>query len=283
MTTRAGAAAQPCHISPALLEAASLSPALRRVARGATGRGAEPALVAPVVASLASELLSGTAEGFPPACGGPTTRYLVVIDVPEPALMRLPAVLELRRPDYRLHVTRDLGVVRRLLVSSLREDPRLGVVDAYLLGDALVVLTGDFEIRSFPVERVPELAALAPDERGTFEIDADGAYLHWPARDLHVGVSQLLQATDPAFATDIEIERNSNDLSGRALRSLREERGVRQVDVPGLSERQVRRIEDGLSRLRPASAASLAAALGMSVGDLLAEVGRRAVQLRSRT
>ncbi|MFL5540305.1 MAG: hypothetical protein ACJ8J0_15045, partial [Longimicrobiaceae bacterium] len=162
MTARAGAAAQPCHISPALLEAASLSPALRRVARGAAGRGAEPALVAPVIVGFASELLSGATAGFPPVCGGPTTRYLVVIDVPEPALMRLPTVLELRRPDYRVHVTRDVGVVRRLLVSSLREDPRLGVVDAYLLGDALVVLTGDFEIRSFPVERVPELAALAP-------------------------------------------------------------------------------------------------------------------------
>lgn len=279
MKVRAGAAVQPCHISPALLKAASLSPALRRAARGIAERGAR---VAPVVAGLASELLSGATAGFPPACGGLSTRYLVVIDVPEPALMRLPTVLELRRPDYRLHLTRDVGVVRRLLVSSLREDPRLGVVDAYLLGDSLVVLTGDFEIRSFPVERVPELAALPAAERGGFEIDPDGAYLHWPARDVHVGVSQLLQATDPVFATNIEIERNSNDLGGRALRSLREERGVRQVDVPGLSERQVRRIEEGLSRLRPASAASFAAALGMSVGDLLAEIGRRAVQLRKR-
>jgi len=234
------------------------------------------------VAGFASELMSSTTAEFPPVCGGPSTRCLAVIDVPEPALMRLPALLELRRPDYRLHVTRDIGVVRRLLVSSLREDPRLGVVDAYLLGDSLVVVTGDFEIRSFPLARVPELAALGPGERGTFEIDADGACLHWPARDLHVGVSQLLQATDPAFATGIEIERNANDLSGRALRSIREERGVRQVDVPGLSERQVRRIEDGLSRLRPASAASFAAALGMTVSELLAEVGRRAGHWRAR-
>lgn len=283
MKTRASTPVQPCHISPALLDAASLSPALRRVARSIAGRGAGAGLVAPVVAGLASELLSGATGGFPPACGGHSTRYLVVIDVPEPALMRLPTVLELRRPDYRLHVTRDAGAVRRLLVASLREDPRLGMVDAYLLGDSLVVLTGDFEIRSFPVDRVPELAALPADERGAFEIDADGAYLHWPAPDLHLGVSQLLQATDPVFATNIDIERNSNDFSGRALRSIREERGVRQIDVPGLSERQVRRIEEGLSRLRPASAASFAAALGMTVGDLLAEVGRRAVELRGRT
>src|SRR5215218_102748 len=138
MMVRTGVPVQPCHISPTLLKAASLSPALKRVARGIAGRGAETALVAPLVAGFASEFLSGTTADFPPVCGGPSTRYLAVIDVPEPALMRLPALLELRRPDYRLHVTRDIGVVRRLLVSSLREDPRLGVVDAYLLGDALV-------------------------------------------------------------------------------------------------------------------------------------------------
>mgnify|MGYP001140415388 CR=1 FL=1 len=67
MKTRAGAAAQPCYISPALLEAASLSPALRRLARGAAGRGAGTALVAPVAAGFASELLSGATAGFPPA------------------------------------------------------------------------------------------------------------------------------------------------------------------------------------------------------------------------
>ena len=236
---------------------------------------------APVVAALASEfILPAPVDRLPRR--GATTRYLAVIDVPEPALMRLPGVLELRRPEYRLHVTRDAGVVRRLLVSSLRDDPRLGVVDAYVLGDSIVILTGDFELRSFPIGRVPALAAIPTAERSAFEIDADGSYLHWPAHDLHLGVSQLLQAADPAFLIDIEIERNSNDFSGRALRALREERGLRQTDIPGLSERQVRRIEDGVSRIRPASARSFATALGTTVTELLAEIGRRATELRNR-
>ena len=242
--------------------------------------GAE--LAAPVVAGFASEfILSRHGKKLPPR-RGTSTRYLAVIDVPEPALMRLPAVLELRRPEYRLHVTRDAGVVRRLLVSSVRDDPRLGVIDAYVLGNAIVVLSGDFELRSFPIDRVPALASMAPGERSAFGIDADGSYLHWPAHDVHLGVSQLLQAADPAFLIDIEIERNSNDFSGRALRTIREERGVRQADIPGLSERQVRRIEDGVSRLRPVSASSFADALGMTVAELLAEIGRRATELRAR-
>jgi hypothetical protein len=280
MTTRAPASGHPCFISAKLQTAAALSAPLRQVARRVGASGA--ALAAPVVAGFASEfILPAPADALPPRRGS-STRYLAVVDVPEPALMQLPAALELRRPEYRLHVTRDVGVVRRLLVSSLREDPRLGLVDAYVLGDALVVLTGDFEPRSFPIARVPALAAMPVVERNAFEIDADGSYLHWPAHDVHLGVSQLLQAADPAFLIDIEIERNSSDFSGRALREMREERGLRQSDIPGLSERQVRRIEDGISRLRPASAKSIAAALELTVSELLAEVGRRASELRRR-
>lgn len=277
MTTQTYTAAAHRFISPALLAAAALPAPLRRAA-------ARPGAGAPsVVAGFASELILGPAEGGLPGRRGSSTRYLVVIDVPDAALMRLPALLDLRRPDYRLHVTRDVGAVRRLLVASLRGDPRLGIVDAYLLGASLIVVTGDFEIRSFPVDRVPELAALEEAERAAFEIDVDGSYLHWPSRDLHVGVAQLLQAADPGYLVDLEIQRNSSDFTGRALRLIREERGLRQIDVPGLSERQVRRIEDGLSRLRPPSARHFADALGMSVSDLLAEIGRRAVQLRRQS
>jgi hypothetical protein len=250
---------------------------LKRVARKIGLEGG--VLAAPVVAAFASEFIVPEGNSRLPR-GGTSTRYLAIIDVPDPALMRLPGVLELRRPEHRLHLTRDVGVVRRLLVSSLRADPRLGIVDAYVLGDSLVVLTGDFELRSFPIDRIPALVSIAQPERSAFEIDADGSYLHWPAHDLHLGVSQLLQAADPAFLIDIEIERNSNDFSGRALRMIREARSLRQADVPGLSERQVRRIEDGVSRLRPASARSFAAALEMTVSDLLTEIGRLATQLR---
>jgi hypothetical protein len=49
-----------------------------------------------------------------------------------------------------------------------------------------------------------------------------------------------------------------------------------------LSERQVRRIEDGVSRIRPASARSFATALETTVTELLAEIGRRATELRGR-
>lgn len=269
-----------CFISEKLLRAATLPRHLRLRAADVQTEDGCGALSAPLFACMASELLAGEL-GALEAKRGPSTRYLVVIDVPEPALVRLPSVLELRRPEQRLHVTRDAGALRRLLVATLRDDPRLGVVDAYVLGGELVVLCGDLQTRSFPVARVPSLAALRAGDRERFEIDADGAYLYWPAGDLHLGVAQLLQAADPAYLADVYMERYSRDLTGPALRRMREERGLKQVDIAGLSERQVRRIEDGISRLRAASAQHFAAAFRIPLDAFLAELARRAGDLRT--
>jgi hypothetical protein len=275
--SKSAAPAKPCYLSPRLLREIELPEPLRPVGARIARTRRIPGLAAPLVVAFASELILGTRPETPAR----DARYLVLSDVPEPALMRVPAALQMRRPDYRLYVTGDRGVLRRLIVASLRADPRLGIVDAYTLGGELVVLGGDFEIRSFPLAEIPAVGSLAPDEQAGFDVDDDGSFLYWPAGGLHLGTSQLLQAFDPMFLADIEIERNTNDRTGAALRAMREEKRLRQSDVEGLSERQVRRIEEGISRLRPASAERFAAAFGMSTSQLLAEVGRRAVAMKS--
>src|SRR5689334_2363976 len=94
MTIQTPAApAAPHFVSPKLLAAAALPAALRRVvARPSAGAHS-------VVAGFASELILGPAEDGLAGRRGPSARYLVVIDVPDAALMRLPALLDLRRPD----------------------------------------------------------------------------------------------------------------------------------------------------------------------------------------
>jgi hypothetical protein len=118
------------------------------------------------------------------------------------------------------------------------------------------------------------------EERHEFEIDADGSYLYWVSRDIHLGVSQILQDADPMYLADMAIERNRRDRTGAALRRMREEAGLRQSDIPGLSERQVRRIEDGISRLRVPTAERFAAAFRMTLGTLLDNLGRHASEIR---
>lgn len=274
VSTAAPSAAVRCTVTRAALASAPLTPPLRRAVRKLTAAGGASHLAAPVLVACASEILLRPKADWSPA--SPATRYLVILDVPDPAVPRIAAALQIRRPEHRLHVTRDPGVLRRLAVAGLRGEPFLGIVDAYVLGDALHVVTGDLEFRSFPLARLPSVSALPRGEWSGFEIDPDGSYLHWPARDIHLGTSQILQALDPMYLADVEIERHSRDGTGAALRSLREEVGLRQTDIAGLGERQVRRIEDGISRLRLAAAEKLAAAFGLPLGAMLDEIAKRA-------
>lgn len=232
-----------------------------------------------VVVLCASEVLPGGRGKLPDWKPGADIRYLVLIDVPEPALVRLPRILGIQRPDYRLYLTRDTGTVRRLLIGLSRRQPVLGIVDAYLLSSDLYVLTADFELRCFPLRKIPPLARLRVKDSAHFTVDADGSYLYWPAGDLHIGVSQLLQEVDPAFMTDVAIERNEYDKVGAVLRAMRDERSLRQSDIAGMSVRQVSRVEQGVSRLRYGAAQRFAAAFGMETRVFLDELGRRAAAL----
>jgi hypothetical protein len=277
MSTRTNA--RPLFISRAALAVPDLPAPLRTKARQMARDGSTTGIAHPLVIALASEIADGSAD-LPGWASGASARFLVIVDAPSAVLLRAVSRLDLRRPDQRMHATADVGAVRRFVVASARGEPALGIVDAYVWGDALTVVTGDLEARSFPVSKVGILAGMPAEERAGFEIDEDGSFLHWPARDVHLGVSQLLQAVDPMYLVDVAIERNAADLTGAALRTIREEKKLRQADVPGLSERQVRRVEDGISRLRVETARKFASAFGMEVGELVDEIARRAGTMR---
>jgi transcriptional regulator with XRE-family HTH domain len=270
---------RPCYLSPKALGLRELPLPIRKLGRSLVASDGCSAFAAPIVVSFASELIQAVIQ-LPEWSAGSSTRYLIISDVPEQVLPKLLSALDLRRPDQRLHLTRDTGSIRRLLVSSARRESMLGIIDAYVWGDQLTIITGDFQFRAFPLRRIPLVAPLTAQEQIAFEISADGSGIHWPAGDIHLGVSQILQAADPMYLVDVAIERNGRDRTGAALRRLREERDLRQTDIPDLGERQVRRIEEGISRLRVESAEKFAGAFGMDLASLLDEIGRYAGELQ---
>jgi transcriptional regulator with XRE-family HTH domain len=203
------------------------------------------------------------------------------MDVPVPSLMRLPPSLRLHRPDQRLHLTQDTFAVRRLLIAQRRQHPLEGIVDCYLLGEDLTLLLGDLTTRSFPTQQVPSLAGMSLAERARFQIDQDGSFLYWPEHDLHLGASQLLQMVDPGYRADVVMERYSRDFSGAAIAQMREARKLRQADIEGLSERQVRRIEQGISQLTAGAAFRFAAAFDLSFRNFLDDMAKRAAAIRA--
>jgi len=261
------------YASDSVLRSANLPPALGEAChdliRAGTDDGGFGA--SSTVCILASEVIDGRAL---PTWIDSETRFLVVLDVPIGAAMRIPTRLRLRKPDQRLFLTSDLGSVRRWVIAPNRSQPYEGIIDAYVVGGTLTVFMGDLSIRDFPVERVPSISSLAPEQLRQLEVDIDGSFLTWPKTDIHLGPSQLLQAVDPSQLAEIEIERFRSENTAMALKYMREQRELRQADIEGLSERQVSRLENAESRLTAGAAENFARSFNLTLEGFLDELGQ---------
>jgi hypothetical protein len=267
------------HFSRQLLR--TLPSAIRKTAEDASeGRlGNEMATTRSLVVLKASEILHQASECVPDWVDAETA-YLIVADIPEPALFRLPTILRVHKPDQRIHVTRDVDAVKRQAIALTRDHAIEGIVDAYVLWRDLWVVLGDMSTRCFPTGRMSFLAGLSNEQLQDFQIHSSGSYLLWQHFDLRVGASQLIQAVDPMHLADVMIEGYAAEKMSLALRLLREERGLTQADIGGLSERHVRRLEREEARLTSGAAKKYALAFGTSVSEFLAALGRSLTRLK---
>jgi len=263
--------------SPVLLQAANVPEHLSAALEELPDILAEDSDV-DLVACLASDLLLQEIEL--PGWVGVESKFLIVVDVPEPSILRLPSLLRTRKPDQRLHISRDFGIVKRAIIALHRDHPWESILDAYVLGDRLVIVCGDLSVREFPKQRLPGVRDLPPDVLTAFELDTSGSYLHWPEADLHLGPSQMLQAVDPMYLADVEIQRYAMEKISIALLEMREERELKQSEISGLSERQVRRLENEESRFTVDAAKTYAETFSLSLAEFLGELSRRVAKLR---
>ncbi len=208
------------------------------------------------------------------------TRYLVLLDVPEQAVLRLASTLRLHKPDQRLQVCRDPSVLQRLIIALKRPAPWEGILDAYILEDSLVVVLGDMSVREFPIGKLPQVGRLEPAVVSQFVIDSAGSYLYWPDGDVHLGPSQMLQAVDPVYLSEVEIRRYEMENVSQALLDMRNDRRLKQTEIPGLSGRHVRRLEKEGMRLTVEAATKFAKAFGLKLPGFLDELSSRITDLR---
>jgi hypothetical protein len=141
---------------------------------------------------------------------------------------------------------------------------RGGIIDAYIVGDRLFVRGPKHRMLHVPLDSIRALKVQSHAEVRNFVIDPDGSFLYWPKLDVHLGWNQLLQAVDPAEHRKAQ-QRSAgfNERYGAAIRKVREAAGIRQSKVEGLTERQLRRIEQGASRATTAALSALAKAHGL--------------------
>lgn len=120
------------------------------------------------------------------------------------------------------------------------------IAKATVTGDGLLVVTCGLEMLEVLFQQVPSLRSIPEGERDRFQVSEEGSYIHWPGPDVHLDLYALRYATDKAYQKKADAVRLfSNAAYGNGIARLRKRTGLVQLDIPGLSERQVRRIEKG--------------------------------------
>jgi hypothetical protein len=176
------------------------------------------------------------------------------------------------RSENRLHVIKvdDLEapqvsqLLGRVCFAHRRDGSRGSIIDANLAVDTLLIRGPRHQMLHVPVSSVPVLRGQPPAVLRNFEIDPDGSFIHWPELDVHLGWNQFLQAVDPAELRKAQQRSTGfNERYGAAIRRVREAAGILQSKVEGLTERQLRRIEQGECRATTAAITALAKAHGL--------------------
>lgn len=153
------------------------------------------------------------------------------------------------------------------------------IANAVALPERLLVTTCAMENVSVPWDALPALARLPVEERDQFEVEEFGSYLHWPAADVHLDVEALRVAVDPVLKAQAGARmRAHNERIGRAMRALREDAGLDQRAIVGLSERQVRRVEKGEVQPRLRTYEAFAAAHRLALQPYLDAVAAKAAR-----
>jgi hypothetical protein len=151
--------------------------------------------------------------------------------------------------------------------------PDQTIVEARLDGRLLTLTDAELGRHIIETDKVRPLKAMEDSELAAFTIHSNGRYLSWSDGEVEMTLQGLRQASDESYRALTGVEDLKRAAGyGRALRRVRERHQVRQNDVPGLSERQLRRLETGVSPPSLDAMQALADRLRMPMNELLQHV-----------
>ncbi len=140
----------------------------------------------------------------------------------------------------------DFKVPQRILKAWQMGAQNQLIANATYFDDKLLVINCALEEFKLPFDKTIATANIPLKERNLFEIADDGSYIYWPKSDVHIDLDSIRCAIDEAWKERSEAIRIMHDKRyGQVIAFLRKEHKLRQSDITGLSERQVRRIEAG--------------------------------------
>jgi len=139
----------------------------------------------------------------------------------------------------------DFKVLQRIINAWKNEAQEILISSAFTLDSKLIVVDCASNRYNIPYSKLPELDIKHLDKK-KFEIDADGSFLYWPEADFHINLEEIRSRIDSKFAAAIirnQIPKNKK--YGNAIRKFREITKIKQAEIKGVSERTIRRIENG--------------------------------------
>ena len=140
----------------------------------------------------------------------------------------------------------DPGVPRRVLSAWPQNAQEELIAKASVSKDRLFVLSCALQPYEVSFDSMPSLKRIPLAERANFTVDEDGSYIYWAGPDIHLDLDAIRAAIDPEARARAEAAKALHDSRyGAAIAELRLRMGLKQSQIEGLSERQVRRIEKG--------------------------------------
>jgi hypothetical protein len=166
----------------------------------------------------------------------------------------------------------DSSIPRRVLSAWTQNAQEEVIAKASVSKDRLFVLSCALRPYEIAFDSMPPLKRIPVAERGKFVVDEDGSYIHWPGPDIHLDLDAIRAVIDPGARARAEAAKVLHDSRyGAAIARLRLKMGLKQPQIEGLSERQVRRIEKGEGTTYQALR-QLASAHGKDLESYLREV-----------
>jgi hypothetical protein len=163
-------------------------------------------------------------------------------------------------------VAPDADAARRIALAQLHGAEDRLIASAEIQGDTLEVWSCEPRPYRVPIASLPALARLSQKGLRDFTVSSSGSRLHWEDGDIDMSLDAIRAAVDPELAEKHRDEfRDDAARYGRAIRLLRDERGIRQAQVKGVTDRNLRRIELGQVLPRTSTLRKLAAAHGMTL------------------
>lgn len=167
------------------------------------------------------------------------------------------------------------SVPHRVLAAWLHNAQAELIAYATVADDRLIVVSCEPKTYEVRFNQMPALRKIAPQQRSSFEIAEDGSFIWWPSADIHLDLDALKTVTDPAWRNRAKrVRRTHGREYGAAIAAVRKDHGLRQTEIPGVSERQLRRIEEsGAVSVRTME--TLANAHGMALAQYLDTLARK--------